>query len=178
MYRLSAVKDPSKQQLNLATESASLLILPFSGPWTKAKDRQRVPNHISCFCRDALADMYYIYHTYLITGKDANLNGPYLSLEITTKRICEREDADVQNIAERRIWQWDGPEITRIYPPDREVELLKPDARGFRNVPYTVVLTYRDSSGQTIDVKTFHAVEQLPPNFKSLRCPPGAVCPK
>jgi len=35
---------------------------------------------ISCYCRDAIADARYVYHTYLLPGKDRNLGGPFLVL--------------------------------------------------------------------------------------------------
>src|ERR1700746_1421360 len=36
----------------------------------------------SCYCRDAIVDARYVWHTYLITGKDHNLNGAELRLQI------------------------------------------------------------------------------------------------
>jgi hypothetical protein len=39
-------------------------------------------------------------------------------------------------------WRWPGPEVKRIYPPDREIVLIPPDTKGFRDVPLTVQLTW------------------------------------
>src|SRR5215472_9285331 len=36
---------------------------------------------ISCYCRDAVTDARYVYKTYVLTGKDPNLNGTFLALQ-------------------------------------------------------------------------------------------------
>ena len=95
----------------------------------------------SCFCRDALADARYVYQTYLITKKDKNLNGVYLTLEQFASQVCG-EHYDISRAA-MEVWQWNGPEVTRTYPPDTVIEQLKPDTKGFRTVEYAVLLTFQ-----------------------------------
>jgi hypothetical protein len=129
---------------------------------------------ISCYCRDAVADASYVLRTYLDTGKDRNLNGVHVALVIQAQRICG-DDYDVLS-AERS--QWNGPEVKRTYPADSAIEKIPPDSNGFRMVSYEVQLTYRDQRGRTAKVERFRAQEKLPPNFKSVTCPPAAVCPK
>lgn len=134
-------------------------------------------NPISCYCRDALADAHYVYQTYLITGKDRNLNGAYLSLAQKAEQACGTGYSDIQRAAKAKVWRWEGPEVTRLYPPDSQIEKLKPDANGLRTVQYEVRLTFRDGQGRVLRVETFKATERLPRDFKG-SCPAGAVCPK
>jgi hypothetical protein len=136
--------------------------------------RSAADRPISCYCRDAVANMRYVYRTYLLTGKDRNLNGTYLALWDQARRECG-DGYDVLKEAEES--QWNGPEVTRKYPPDGVIEQMKPDSKGFRSVKYEVRLTYRDPQGRVTKVETFSAVEKLPPDFKG-HCPPGVVCPK
>jgi len=142
------------------------------GPETRSAADKR----ISCYCRDALADAQYVYRTYLITHKDRNLNGTYLRLAESAQQECGNEFDDVHD-ATMGVWKWNGPEVTRIYPPDSSIEQIKPDSNGFRTVTYQVRLTYREARFQGAKVETFSAVERLPPDFKG-SCPPSAICPK
>ncbi|MDP9267749.1 MAG: hypothetical protein M3P27_05415 [Acidobacteriota bacterium] len=114
---------------------------------------------ISCYCRDAIVDARYVYTTYLLTGKDTNLNGAYLSLETTARRMCGGAEGTLR-AATATDWQWKGPEVKRTYPSDSEVERIKPDSRGFRTVPYKVQLTFRDSRGHVTKVEAFRATER------------------
>jgi hypothetical protein len=118
-----------------------------------------------------------VYQTYLITGKDSNLNGAYLTLERSAQQTCGKGYDDVAS-ATRKGTGWSGPEVRRTYPSDSSIERLKPDSDGFRTVQYEVRLTYRDQQGRVTRVENFKVTDRLPPNFKELGCPPGAVCPK
>ncbi len=129
---------------------------------------------ISCYCRDAIADASYVRRIYLDTGKDRNLNGTYLGLEAWATQQC----GDGYAVEKAVDSSWHGPEVTRTYPPDSVIEQIKPDSKGFRTVKYEVRLTYRSNQAQVTKVETFTAVEKLPLDFKSARCPPGARCPK
>lgn len=120
-------------------------------------------NPISCYCRDAIMDARYIYENYLITGKDRNLNGPYLTLEIRAHQMCG-EDYDVLKAIQTKGWDWNGPEVTRQYPSDREIHQIQPDSKGFRTVKYKVHLTYHDSNGHVRKVEDYTALDRLPPN--------------
>jgi hypothetical protein len=129
---------------------------------------------ISCYCRDAIAEARYVWQTYLATGKDRNLNGIYLTLELNAGQKC----GEGFNVLDAIQSQWNGPEVTRTYPPDRTIEQLKPNQDGFRDVEYAVLLTFRDSRGRVTRVVNFIARDLLPPDFKKYSCPPSAVCPK
>jgi hypothetical protein len=120
---------------------------------------------ISCYCRDALVDVRYVYRTYLITGKDKNLNGAVLSLENYARQMCGK-DYDVL-AAEKEEWRWSGPEVTRSYPPDSEIERINPDNKGWRTVKYGVRLTYHDAQGQVLRIENFSALERFPPHPKN-----------
>jgi hypothetical protein len=99
---------------------------------------------ISCYCRDALSDARYVYQTYLFSGKDLNLNGTYLTLWSHAAQECGK-DFDVSRATHDADWRWNGPEVVRTYPTDREIEQLKPDRFGFRTVRYKIELVYPDS---------------------------------
>ncbi len=120
---------------------------------------------ISCYCRDAIADARYVYQTYLLTGKDRNLNGTYLILESYARQMCG-EGYDVIAATQAKGWQWPGLQVTRKYPSDSTIGLIRPDSKGFRTVEYKVRLVYRDPQGRVTKVDNFTALERLPPNFK------------
>jgi hypothetical protein len=117
---------------------------------------------ISCYCRDALVDAWYVYQTYVTTGKDPNLIPVYLTLEVYAGNQCG-EAYDVNNAAGKSEWKWDGPEVIRKYPTDPEIERITPDSRGWRIVRYDVELVYRTAGRQQSKVERFSAVERLPP---------------
>ncbi len=125
--------------------------------------RRDSDNQISCYCRDAIMDARYVWGNYLLTGKDRNLNGAYLTLERHARQMCG-EHYDVIKAIQTKDWQWNGPEVTRKYPPNSEIEQIKPDGRGFRTVEYEVRLTYRNRQGRAVKVENFTAFELLPPN--------------
>jgi hypothetical protein len=127
--------------------------------------RQDSDGPISCYCRDALVDARYVYHTYLIAGKDVNLNGTYLALEAHTQQMCGKDYA-VFNLVRATNWRWEGPEVRREYLPDEEIKKIAPDKDGWRTAPYKVHLTFRDSNQNVIKTEGFVASERLPPDFK------------
>ncbi|HTC92876.1 MAG TPA: hypothetical protein VK699_05435 [Terriglobales bacterium] len=110
-------------------------------------------NSISCYCRDALVDMRYVYRTYVVTGKDNNLAGVVLALQTHAQQMCGG-NYNVWVVSEEQ-WRWNGPEVVRIYPSDEEIEKLKPNAKGFRTVRYRVQLLHRDTKGEVIRVDNF-----------------------
>ena len=120
---------------------------------------------ISCFCRDAIMDARYVYQNYLLTGKDRKLNGTYLTLWDHAQQMCGKQ-YDVLKATQTKDWQWNGPQVTREYPPESEINQIQPDSKGFRTVEYKVRLTYRDSVGQVIKVENLTAVDKLPTNTK------------
>ena len=123
-------------------------------------------NPISCYCRDAIADARYVYFTYILSGKDANLNGTFLALMDRAERQCSLEYDVILKASETENWKWSGPEVTREYPPDSEIERITPDSKGFRLAKYKVRLTYRDPQGRIARVENFAATELLPPKPK------------
>src|SRR5215471_9688791 len=115
---------------------------------------------MSCWCRDALVDARYVYHTYVLTEKDRNLNGTYLTLEKEISHTCG--DGYPVTAVEERSWQWNGPEVTRTFPTEKEIAVLKPDANGVRTVRYRVRLTHHDLQGHVTRVESYNASEKLP----------------
>ena len=140
--------------------------------------RSAADNPISCYCRDALADAQYVYRTYLINGKDRNLNSTYLTLTGNAQHECGKDFSEVSTLVSQDQLRWNGPEVQRTYPSDAIIDQIPPDSRGFRRVTYAVRLTFRDEKGQVIRVDAFNATEILPAGYKSAGCPPSAVCPK
>ena len=144
---------------------------------------------ISCYCRDAIADAQYVHSTYLLSGKDRNLNGTFLALQRLAQEMCGQNpgkddiamqnqllrlmgDSSLQNDAivnatESKNWKWSGPEVARSYPPDSEIKNITPDSHGFRLVKYTVRLTYLDQQGHVTKVETFTALDRLPADADS-----------
>jgi len=88
-------------------------------------------NPISCYCRDAIVDARYVYFTYLLPGKDRNLNGIFLALQMHAQGICGKNMDDVMKATETENWKWGGPEVVRNYPPDSEIKRMSPDSNGF-----------------------------------------------
>lgn len=118
----------------------------------------------SCYCRDTLADMRYMWNTYLLTEKDSNLNGAFLSL--VTYATLQCGPTYPPYAVTEQDWQWDGPKVLRNYLADEVIQQLKPDEKGFRTVPYQVQLIYRDAKRKVVKVESFTAYEKLPPNWK------------
>jgi hypothetical protein len=113
---------------------------------------------ISCYCRDAIADANYVYSTYLLPGKDRNLEGTFLALQDHAQEMCGH---DMLEAIESKDRNWNGPEVVRSYPPDSEIEKIAP-VNGFRTVEYKVQLIYRDSQGHVTRTQNFLARDRLP----------------
>jgi hypothetical protein len=111
-------------------------------------------------------DARYVYENYLLTGKDRNLNGTYLTLEQYAQQICGKQYDVVVKAIQTKDWQWNGPQVTREYPPERKINQIQPDSKGFQTVEYKVHLTYRDLEGIVTKVENFTALDKLPSNIK------------
>lgn len=122
-------------------------------------------NSITCYCRDSIMDARYVYRNYVLSGKDRNLNGTYLTLEDHARQMCG-EQYDVVKAIEIDGWQWDGPQVSREYPPERELAKIQPDSKGFRTVKYKTRLIYRDRGGRVVKVENRIATDKLPANPK------------
>jgi len=122
--------------------------------------RGKKDNPISCFCRDAIMDARYVYENYFLTEKDRNLNGVYLTLGDHARQICG-EKYDVYKATQNTEWRWDGPQVTREYPPESEIRKIHPDSSGLRTAEYKVRLSYIDAGGHVIKVDNFTALDKL-----------------
>jgi len=118
----------------------------------------------SCYCRDAIMDARYIWQTYLLTGKDHNLNGAELVLQRNVTLMCG-EHYDVHNAVEVEDWKWNGPEVVRTSPPDDVLRQIKPDSQGMIHYEYTVVILQRDSGGNVTKTDSFTAHDMVPLKF-------------
>ena len=132
---------------------------------TTSEIRGEKDNSISCFCRDAIIEARYVYQNYLLTGKDQNLNGVYLTLVDHAQQICG-ERYDVYNATQAEDWQWEGPQVIREYPTESEVLKIKSDNKGYRTIKYKVHLIYLDKDSRVKNVEDFNAIEKLPANIK------------
>jgi hypothetical protein len=115
---------------------------------------------MSCYCRDVLVDARYVYQTYIRTGKDLNLIGTVLTLEKEISHMCG--DGYPVTSVQEQSWQWNGPEVTRMYPTDKEIAALKPDASGVRTVRYRVRLTHHNLQGRVTKVENVTFSERIP----------------
>jgi hypothetical protein len=122
-------------------------------------------NRISCFCRDAIVDARYVYFKYLLSGKDDNLNGPYIRLIGAISNTCGK-GIDSFDVAQRKDWKWDGPEVVRSYPPDGVINRIRPEEKSGkpvgRWVPFTVQLVYRDAQGRVTKTENYSSREFEP----------------
>ena len=130
-------------------------------------------NPISCYCRDAIADARYVYFTYILSGKDRNLNGVFLSLQRYAEDRCSRDRAQVIDMTfiskmdeatTSKDWKWDGPEVVRTYPPDDVIQRIKPSGEHGtgRWLPFTVQLIYRDAQGRVTRTENYSSRELIP----------------
>jgi hypothetical protein len=126
--------------------------------------RSEKDNPISCYCRDAIVDARYIWHTYLLTGKDPNLNGAELALQMHATQMCG-EDYDVHKAVGAEDWKWNGPEVVRTSPPNDVLRQIKPDSRGMVHYEYTVVMLQHDLSGRVTKTDSFTAHDMVPLKF-------------
>ena len=76
------------------------------------------------------------------------------------------EKFDVYNATQNTEWQWNGPQVMREYPPEKEINEIQPDSKGFRTVVYKVRVIYHDSKGIIIKTENFPTLDRLPPNSK------------
>ena len=125
--------------------------------------RGKYDKPVSCFCRDAIVDARYVYQNYLLTERDKNLNGVFLTLWDHAQQVCG-ENYDILKATETKEWQWTGPEITREYPSGKEIQKIKPDGNGFREVQYKVRLIYKDAGGGVLKADNFTAIDRFPPD--------------
>lgn len=111
---------------------------------------------ISCWCRDAIVDARYVYFTYVLSGNDQNLNGPFLHLQRYAAQECGEASLatyNTFNAINDRDWKWNGPEVVRTYPPDEAIKRIAPEhfSKGGttlgRWVPFTVRLVYLPRQG-------------------------------
>jgi len=120
---------------------------------------------ISCWCRDAIVDARYIYFTYVLSGKDRNLNGPFLHLVSSAEKTCGQSILDA---AQDGDWKWGGPEVVRTYPPDEAIKRIAPEpfTKGGttlgRWVPFTVQVVYRDKQGHVTRTENYSSREFVP----------------
>jgi hypothetical protein len=126
--------------------------------------RSEKDSPISCYCRDAIVDARYVWRTYLLTGKDRNLNGTELALQRNVTLICG-EHYDVNKAVEAEDWKWNGPEVVRTSPPDDVLRQIKPDSHGMIHYEYTVVMLQRDSGGHVVRTDSFTAHDMVPLNL-------------
>jgi hypothetical protein len=118
---------------------------------------------ISCYCRDAVAQARYVYFMYLLSGADRNLNGPFLVLERNVHQVCGWEDAAVAEATESKSWQWNGPEVFRVFPTEEVIESIHPEEKDGRSVgrwvPFTVRLVFHDAKGGITKIENFSTRE-------------------
>ena len=107
-----------------------------------------------------------MYQNYLFTGKDRNLNGAYLTLMDHAQKVCGEKYDAIYKDTMTEDWHWNGPQVKREYPPEREIYRIQPDSKGFRTVEYKVTVTYVDASGRVIKFENFTAREKLRANIK------------
>lgn len=65
----------------------------------------------SCFCRDALLDVWYVHSRYIAQGRDPNMNGPYMSLQLRAQDTCGKS-VDVNAVSRMAMWTWPPPMLT------------------------------------------------------------------
>jgi len=141
--------------------------------------RDNRDNPISCCCRDALVDARYVRNTYgysmeTMDFKDRNLIGTMLTLERNANEMCKDKENVLEastdwvyKVIEAENWKWNGPEVTRKYPSDAEIERIKPNAHNIRTVPFTVTVTYRDKNGRVVKTESYGAHDLVPARDKN-----------
>jgi hypothetical protein len=120
---------------------------------------------ISCFCRDAIVMARYVHTEYLLSMKDRNLSGIFLTLVQGIPDQCGAQYETALEMAESEKWVWDGPEVVRVYPPDEVIKRIPPVPNSktvMRWVPYTVQLLFRDVSGRVSHTENYSSRELVP----------------
>jgi hypothetical protein len=133
--------------------------------------RSHKDDSISCYCRDAIVEARYVYFTYLLSAKDRNLNGPFLSLQQRVGEICGEDSNTAYAATEGRDWSWNGPEVVRTYPPEDAIDRISPEMKDgkttdLRWVPYTVQLVFRDADGHVRKTENYSTRELDPVSSK------------
>jgi hypothetical protein len=110
-----------------------------------------------------------VYFTYILSGKDRNLNGIFLGLQERAIEKCGNPnygDANydaISDATEIKDWKWNGPEVVRTYPLDNVIERIIPETKDGkpvgRWVPFTVQLVYRDSQGRVPRTENYSSRE-------------------
>jgi hypothetical protein len=122
---------------------------------------------LSCWCRDALVDLRYVYETYVNLSSpkhDANMNGPLLQLFQRANQACG-EAYNPATVQRDSKWQWPGPEVVRTYPPDEVIARIQPEQRKdgkWRGTPFTVQLVFRDGQGRVTRTENYSRVAWEP----------------
>jgi len=128
---------------------------------------------ISCYCRDAIVEARYVYFSYILPGKDRNLNGVFLHLQQNASRTCGNPNFEEPNLdviidaTESKDWKWNGPEVVRTHPPQDVIDRISPektkDGKSIgRWVPFTVQLVYRDAQGRVTRTENYSGRESEP----------------
>lgn len=152
--RMTVAQDSTTEMDKIYADESHCLTLP--------EIRSEKDNSISCYCRDAIAEARYVYHTYVASGKDRNLAGTVLVLVTNVSQMCGESGKDFNgwNEVEHLDWRWDGPEVVRTYPSDEEIRSIPMDSKGFRSVKYSVRLVYRNQQGTVTKFESFIAQEK------------------
>lgn len=128
---------------------------------------------ISCYCRDAISEARYVYFTYVLSGKDRNLNGVFLHLQQRAIETCGSPNFGdpnydvIYDATETKDWKWNGPEVVRTYPPQEVIDRISPEKNKdgkpvSRWVPFTVQLVYRDAQKRVTRTENYSSRELEP----------------
>jgi hypothetical protein len=123
---------------------------------------------LSCWCRDALVDLRYVYATYVDVSSpkhDANMDGPLLQLYHQVYQSCGHDAYNPVTVRKDSKWQWPGPEVVRTYPPDEVIARIQPEQRKdgkWRGRPFTVQLVFRDGQGHVTRTENYSRVAWEP----------------
>ena len=133
---------------------------------TSPEIRSDKDSAISCYCRDAIEDARYVHFTYLLSWKDRNLNGTFLTLQQHAVETCGQSYDLISDATETKDWTWNGPEVIRTYPPDEVIQRISPEVRDGkpfgRWVPFTVQLVYHDDHGRVTRTENYASRELFP----------------
>jgi len=117
---------------------------------------------ISCYCRDAILDVRYVYLNYFLPGKDNNFSGIVLTLQEHASAMCGKH-YDVYGATTTKDWKWNGPEVVRTYPSDNVIERIRPEMKDGKSVgrwvPFTLQLIYRDAQGRVTRTENYASRE-------------------
>ena len=123
---------------------------------------------ISCWCRDAIADLRYVYSNYFefrSPRRDVNMAGPILQLEKNARHVCGDDAYNLSNVEDDANWRWPGPEVVRSFPPEEVIARIKSEMRNgkkWRGTPFSVQLVFRDSQNHITRTDTYSRVAWEP----------------